>query len=101
MKKPSFSPFLFGDTDVNLVDWGKNANTVIIRVLERGNLDDFRELRRYYDDEKIKYAVTTARSVFKKAVHFTSAFYQIPLENFRCYKNDAFPDFPLSYSSMT
>jgi len=53
MKKPSLSEMLFWDTDLELVDWQKQANAIIIRVLERGGLQDFREIRKYYGDEKI------------------------------------------------
>jgi hypothetical protein len=98
MNAPQLNHHLFWDTDASLIDWQTNANAVIIRVLERGDLEDFREIRRYYGNERIKKAATKARCVYKNAVHFVSLYYNIPLKSFRCYKNDAVPIFPLVYS---
>ena len=87
MKKPSFSHSLFWDTDVNIIDWEKNANAVIIRILERGNLDDFRELRRVYTENKIKDAAKSARYLSERTLSFVSFFFETPLNEFQCYKN--------------
>ena len=100
MQKPDLNKLLFGDTDQSKIDWEKNANSVIVRVVDRGSFRDFWEIRKFYGDEKIIEATTKARCVFREAVHVLSSFYSIPLEKFRCYKNDSFPEFPLVFSSM-
>jgi hypothetical protein len=87
MKKPELSDYLFWDTDRSLVDWEKNAASIIIRVLERGNLDEFREIRRYYGDEKIKEAVLQTKYLSAQTLSFVSFFFNLPKTEFECYKN--------------
>jgi hypothetical protein len=97
MKKPSLSRMLFWDTDPELIDWQKQANAIIVRALERGGLQDFREIRSYYGDEKIVDAATSARSLSKKTLSFVSAIFGIPLTQFRCYKKTQFPELQWMY----
>jgi hypothetical protein len=87
MKKPGLSDFLFWDTDVNKIDWKAHANSIIIRVLERGNLDDFKKIRKYYGDEKIKMAALNAKYLSDRTLSFTSFFFDLPKNQFECYKN--------------
>lgn len=39
---------LFWDTDFDKIDWGKNRNFVIARVIERGNREEQEEIARFY-----------------------------------------------------
>ena len=87
MKKPSLNTSLFWDTDINEVDWNVQANAVIVRVLERGNLDDFREIRKYYGDKKIKKAAVKAKYLSDRTLSFVSFFFDLPKTQFECYKN--------------
>lgn len=87
MKKPELSDYLFWDTDRSLVDWEKHADSVIIRVLERGNLEDFREIRRYYGDEKIKETALQTKYLSAQTLSFISFFFNLPKTEFECYKN--------------
>ena len=48
------------------IDYEKHANAIIVRVLERGNMDEWNEIKRYYGHEKIKEATMKARSLSKK-----------------------------------
>ncbi len=97
MDKPNISHYLFWDTDVNTVDWQLHANALITRVLERGTLEDFREIRRYYGDEKIIEASVNARSLSKKTLSFVSSIFQVPITKFRCYKKTQFPELQWMY----
>lgn len=87
MEKPNLSKLLFWDTDVNAINWDLNADAVIVRVLERGNLDDFREIRKIYGDEKIKTAALSARYLSNRTLSFVSFFFELPKTEFECYKN--------------
>lgn len=87
MKKPSLNELLFWDTDINKVDWTTHADAIIVRVLERGNLDDFREIRKYYGDKKIKDAVLRTRYLSDRTLSFVSFFFELPKTQFECYKN--------------
>lgn len=87
MKKPSLNSTLFWDSDITSIDWQVNANAVIIRVLERGDLEDFREIRRFYGDKKIKNASLAARYLSERTWSFISFFFEIPKTEFECYRN--------------
>ncbi|MCF0061814.1 plasmid maintenance system antidote protein [Dyadobacter chenwenxiniae] len=45
---------LFWDTDVDRIDWEKQAKAVIERVFERGNNDEKEEMTRFYGQAKIQ-----------------------------------------------
>jgi addiction module HigA family antidote len=45
---------LFWDTDVDRIDWEKQAKAVIERVFERGNNDEKEEITRFYGQAKIQ-----------------------------------------------
>lgn len=54
--KPDLSKFrrvLFWDTDINKIDWQRQARAVIQRVYERGNEQEKREITRFYGRNKI------------------------------------------------
>lgn len=45
---------LFWDTEFEKIDWQKNAEAVIKRILERGNDEERAEIERFYGADKIK-----------------------------------------------
>jgi hypothetical protein len=94
---PKFNPQLFWDTDLSQLDWEEHSNAIIVRALERGNLSDWNEIKRYYGHEKIKEAAIAARNLSKKTLHFVSSIYEVPLSAFRCYKSNLFPELHWMY----
>jgi hypothetical protein len=48
MDAPSFSPHLFWDTNPLQTDWHAQAEAVLIRVFNRGSLEDVIEAERFY-----------------------------------------------------
>ncbi len=52
-KKPIFEKRIFWDVNFELIDYEAKANFVIERVFERGDVEDIRQCRRYYGDEKV------------------------------------------------
>lgn len=46
-----FRPILFWDTDIKKIDWEKQKNQVIKRILERGNTTEIQEIERFYGKE--------------------------------------------------
>ena len=97
MDKPLLSKQIFWDTDMSQLDYKKHANAIIVRVLERGNMEEWNEIKRYYGHEKIKEAAMKARSLSKKTFHFVANLYSIPLTKFRCYKSTLFPELHWMY----
>lgn len=45
---------LFWDTDINTVNWEKQATAVIRRVFERGNISEKKEIVKFYGASRIK-----------------------------------------------
>lgn len=49
-----FRPVLFWDTDINSINWGKSKNSIIKRVLERGDAQEISEIIRFYGEKEIR-----------------------------------------------
>ncbi len=97
MDHPHLDSKIFWDTDMSELDWQKHANAIIVRVLERGSMSDWSEIKRYYGHEKIKEAAKNARNLSKKTLHFVSVIYGIPIQDFRCYNSNLFPELHWMY----
>ncbi len=76
---------LFWDTDFDKIDWDFNAQAVIDRVLQMGTLEEFKEILKYYGKQKIREIVKNLRYMDKRPMHFASVYFDIPLEEMRCY----------------
>ena len=85
MPKPVFAKRIFWDVNFELLDYDAKANFVIERVFERGDVDDIRQCRRYYGDEKVTEALLKAKFLPEHRMHLASAVIDKPLTDFRCY----------------
>lgn len=57
MRRPDLSRLrtnLFWDTDVNTIDWERQAKAVIKRVFERGNFTEKKHITQFYGVPKVK-----------------------------------------------
>lgn len=86
--KPKLNKALFWDTDYKNIDYNKNARFVIDRVLSRGNIQDWRELKKFYGFERIKKEVINIRYTDKITFNFCHTVFNIPKEKFRCYNTE-------------
>ena len=48
---------IFWDTDINKIDWDKNINSIIKRILERGNQKEINEIISFYGRKVISIEV--------------------------------------------
>jgi hypothetical protein len=80
------SNHLFWDVDQAEIDEGKHCRFIIERVLTRGTLDDWNEIKKIYGKEKIKTEVLKIRHLDKVTLSFCSTYFNLPKETFRCYK---------------
>jgi hypothetical protein len=85
MQKPELNKHLFWDTDFSKIDYDKSWQSVIERVFDRGDIDDIIQVRRYYGDEKVIEALTSAKYLFDETINFSSVIFDIPKAKFRCY----------------
>lgn len=80
-----FSDYIFWDVDRSSIDLTLNAPYVIQRVLEYGQIGDWRLLREYYGLEKIVSVSKQLRTLEPRALSFISTLSRTPLNQFRCY----------------
>lgn len=83
--KPILAKHIFWDTDFDKVDYKKSWKSVIERVFDRGDIEDIRQVRRFYGDDKVIEALTSAKYLFDETINFCSGIFDIPKEKFRCY----------------
>ena len=84
--RPNISKTAFWDVDFEAIDFEKNTRDVINRVLMNGKLADWKEINNYYSIEKIKEEIVQMRYLPDITLNFCSVFYEIPKDEFRCYK---------------
>ena len=81
----NLSPTLFWDTDVDLIDWEKQARFIIERVITRGDIEDWKQIKKFYGLQKIKKEIISMRYLDKKTLNFFSIYFDVPKMKFRCY----------------
>ncbi len=81
----SLSPHLFWDIDKETFDAEKNSAQMIKRVLEYGELDDWRIVRDYYGLDRIAHDCKTLRSLRPEALSFICLVTHTRKEDYRCY----------------
>jgi hypothetical protein len=86
MEKPILPKRIFWDVDFEKIDYDEKKRFVIERVFDRGDLPDITQVRRYYGDETIIEILTTAKYLFEETTIFCARYFDVPIENFRCYR---------------
>lgn len=82
---------LFWDVNFEGLDYKKNADFIIERVLSFGDEKDYRILQKIYGLEKIKKAAVKLDYSDKKTINFWSLIFDIPLHSFLCIKKLSMP----------
>ena len=83
--KPVFAKRIFWDVNFEGLDYDARANFIIERVFERGDVEDIRQCRRYYGDEKISIVLINAKFLPERRLHLAAAIINKPYTDFRCY----------------
>ena len=86
--QPKIRPFLLWDVTREGFDFSKNKQLVIERTCSLGNFSDFKEIVRFYGFDTIKKELIKSASLDRKSLSFFSLFFDIPLENFKCYSKN-------------
>jgi len=90
-QKPLFNKSLFWDIDFESLDYDTYANWVIERIFERGDVEDIRQCRRYYGDEKVREALLSAKYISQNRIYLAAAVINEPIAKFRCYITKQLP----------
>jgi hypothetical protein len=85
-QKPVFNRRIFWDVNFDALDYDNKSSFIIERVFERGDVDDIRQCRRYYGDEKVAQALLNAKYLSLATTYLAAAVIDRPLTDFRCYK---------------
>jgi len=85
INKPVFNKRIFWDVNFEVLDCDKRAVFVIERVFERGDVEDIRQCRRYYGDEKVTEVLLNAKYLPERRLHLAAAVINKPISEFRCY----------------
>ena len=80
-----FSEHLFWDVDKATVDVQAHKKWLIARVVEYGEMKDWKTLLAVYSLPEIIKSAQTVRSLSAKTVAFLCVVGQVPKESFRCY----------------
>lgn len=83
--KPELDKRIFWDVDFEKIDYDLRARYVIERVFERGDVQDIRNCRRYYGDEKVTEVLLNAKFLPLVTMYLASAVINRPVNEFRCY----------------
>ena len=83
--KPIFEKRIFWDVNFETLDYDAKANFIIERVFDRGDVQDIRNCRRYYGDEKVTEVLLNAKFLSESSLHLASAVILKPLTDFKCY----------------
>jgi hypothetical protein len=84
--KPILAKRIFWDVDFHQLDYATNASFIIERVFEWGDVQDIRNCRRFYGDEKISNVLLKAKSLPLQTAYLAAAVINRPLTDFTCYK---------------
>ena len=83
--KPIFEKRIFWDVNFGTLDYDAKANFIIERVFDRGDVQDIRNCRRYYGDEKVTEVLLNVKFLSESSLHLASAVILKPLTDFKCY----------------
>ncbi len=86
LKSKQFSKTLFWDINLKDLDYKKNANFIIGRVLSFGDEKDYQFLKEIYGLRKIKDVAVKLDYPNKRTINFWSLIFNIPFNSFLCIK---------------
>jgi len=83
--KPIFQKRIFWDVNFEAIDYDAKARFVIERVFDRGDVEDIRNCRRYYGDEKVSEVLLSAKWLSLQTIYLAAAVIDKNINEFRCY----------------
>ena len=84
-EKPIFEKRIFWDVNFEQIDYDAKVNWIIERVFSCGDVEDIRQCRRYYGDEKVTVDLLNAKYLPLHTIHSASAVIDKPINEFRSY----------------
>jgi hypothetical protein len=72
--KPEINPTLLWEYDLETFNWDKSYKIVIERVIQLGNVKEWKEIRLFYGHEKILETAKWSKQLDKRDKDFTILF---------------------------
>lgn len=85
MKPPALRKELFWDINFDQIDFNENRLLIIERVLNFGNIEEFKAIVAYYGRDTIKEAVRKAGYLDPKTLEFVVSYFNLKREEIRCF----------------
>ena len=85
VNKPIFDKRIFWDVHFEKLNYQTKASFIIERVFDRGDVEDIRQCRRFYGDEKLKQVLTKAKWLSLHTIYLACALFENELTDYRCY----------------
>jgi len=76
---------LFWDVEISDLDYEKYSQHIINRVLLRGNINDWFEIKEFYGLNRIKTDILQMRYLDNRTLSFCSSYFDISKTEFKCY----------------
>ena len=86
MDKPVLSKQAFWDVDMDKIDYEKNARHVVEKVIERGKIEDFNNLLRFYGLKRVKELALQALWLSDVSISFCCTIFKVKPTDFKCYE---------------
>jgi hypothetical protein len=84
--KPNLPKRLFWELDYEQMDWQKNAEIVIERVVERGTLEEWQELINFYGKKKVVLTLKNKTTYLTdRATKKVCDYFELKPEDLKCY----------------
>lgn len=81
---------LFWDTKLADLDPESHADWIIMRVFDRGTLEDIWKLHSYYGRDKVANVLKNAASLKRSDMYLATLIYRLQPADFLCYKQNRF-----------
>jgi hypothetical protein len=75
-QKPNIQPHLLWEYDLETFHWKKSHKIVIERVIQRGTLEDWREIMAFYTLDEIMETIAWSKQLDLRDKNFASLFLQ-------------------------
>ncbi len=75
-QKPKIRPHLLWEYNLESFNWQKSYKIVIERVIQRGTLEDWREIMAFYAPDQIKETIAWSKQLDQRDKNFASLFLQ-------------------------
>ena len=96
-QKPILAKRIFWDVKFEDIDYDKYWEFVICRAFERGEVEDIRQVRRFYGDDKVIEAITKSKWLFYETFSLAKNMFDLKETEFRCYMLNHSRGIPWTY----